>query len=386
MSYLVDDFKENDPIYGSQDSIESKNANCLRTINSTKMPEYLEARDETNTRRYPAVSVAKCPKSLNMESLPELYNIAYSSMKETPAYSEGRIYFACPASRAKFLKDWEEKYSKTFPEVQVSALENFNQSSWTLPIKRFTFPDKSPYPLFHQINSCFADVPYGDIKNFEITPVTKDSWLFTHGGPHFFVFVDKAKRDSIEAALLDDNTPPTVERPCMGSCVTVKTENYKAARGVIYSRRLNFANIFLVDYGISAEFPDSSLTSVNRALMELPFLAVPCKLALREKVEIEKLPDFFTQIKADSEAELRKMGYRGSFNMIDAFKNGKSILNEALGLSKPTRQIPARVYDRQQVYDLKSTARSKYFMSPLDNLTTTEWNNLFIQAKGQKAK
>lgn len=42
--------------------------NCLRTVNTTEILDYLTPKDEPNTRRYPAISVSRCPKDLSLVS------------------------------------------------------------------------------------------------------------------------------------------------------------------------------------------------------------------------------------------------------------------------------------------------------------------------------
>ena len=105
----------------------------------------------------------------------------------------------------------------------------------------------------------------------------------------------------------------------MGSCVAIRSPKYPAARGVIYSRRMNFTNIYLVDYGISEEFPDTCLSPINPEIMELPFLAVPCKLAITEPLEASKIKDLFQKAKTQNNVEFKKIWYRGFFNIVDAF-------------------------------------------------------------------
>jgi hypothetical protein len=394
MSYMLhDDYKENDSC--STDSLDSfekvptpQGVNCLRTINTTEILEYLTPKDEPNTRKYPAISISRCPKDLSLECLPGLYNIISCNFRETETQKEGRVFFACPNSREKFLAGWENKFSSFFPNVKIQTLENFGKLTWQLPIKRFTFPDKFPYPLFHRLACCFGDLPDNvDIKNMDITFIQKDSWLFERHGPHFLCVGNKEKQKEIERKILEDSVAATVERPCMGSCVAIKSEKYPAARGVIYSRRLNFANIYLVDFGISEEFPDSCLASISSEIMEIPFLAVPCKLATFEPIEPLQVKEIFEKAKSETNnIQIKKVWYRGFFNVVDAFKDdsNQSCLVEMLKGTKPKKPTTFQVYGKEDILAYKSEKRAKAFYNALDQLTYIESQALYKSSRKQK--
>lgn len=188
----------------------------------------------------------------------------------------------------------------------------------------------------------------------------------------------------------------------MGSCVAIKSEKYPAARGVIYSRRLNFANIYLVDFGISEEFPDSCLSSISPEIMEIPFLAVPCKLATFEPIEPLQVKEIFEKAKSETNnIQIKKVWYRGFFNVVDAFKgnhksikmnNAKKILGysnqsclvEMLKGTKPKKPTTFQVYGKEDILAYKSEKRAKAFYNALDQLTYIESQALYKSSRKQR--
>uniref|UniRef100_A0AC34FHZ8 Tudor domain-containing protein n=1 Tax=Panagrolaimus sp. ES5 TaxID=591445 RepID=A0AC34FHZ8_9BILA len=220
----------------------------------------------------------------------------------------------------------------------------------------------------------------------DITYIQKDSWLFERHGPHFLCVGNQEKQKEIEAKILEDTVAVTVERPCMGSCVAIRSEKYPAARGVIYSRRLNFANIYLVDYGISEEFPDSCLSSISSKIMEIPFLAVPCKLATSEPIEPAQVVEIFEKAKLEVDIQIKKVWYRGFFNVVDAFKDtsNQSCLSELLNITKPKKPTTFHVYSKDDILAYKSDKRVKAFINALDQLTYIESQALYKTTRKQK--
>uniref|UniRef100_A0AC34RGH7 GIY-YIG homing endonuclease n=1 Tax=Panagrolaimus sp. JU765 TaxID=591449 RepID=A0AC34RGH7_9BILA len=132
--------------YDPEDVIRANGDSIFKTqIN--ELHEYLMAKDFP-TMNYPGIAYSKCPKILDFSALPGLYYIRsvipYKSASNSE-FTSGRIYFISPKGREQFLEDWENKYSKHFPNVEILSLDNCVQTQRQTKASAFVLNPKRVY-------------------------------------------------------------------------------------------------------------------------------------------------------------------------------------------------------------------------------------------------